>query len=47
MVEFDNSVSYPYQYTLVVASHPKGPGGEGKYELTVFAQDSTFKLGNL
>ena len=37
--DFDKSVSYPYQFTLLVANTEHGAAGEGKFELLIYSTD--------
>ena len=46
-IEFDNSVKYPYTFTLMVGSKVAGPGGEGGYDVTVYAQDKDMTVTKL
>jgi len=43
--EFDNTVSYPYTFTLLVANTEHGPAGEGTFELTVYSTDPKMTVG--
>jgi hypothetical protein len=47
MIEFDNTVSYPYNYSILCASAKAGVEGEGTFTLTVFAQDKAMTLKEL
>ena len=43
-VEFDEKLSYPYEFTILCGSKVAGPEGEGSFELTVFAQDDGIEI---
>ena len=47
MIEFDNTVSYPYNYSILCASAKAGVEGEGTFTLTVFTQDKAMTLKEL
>lgn len=36
-IDFDDSVSYPYSFTVVCGSRFVGPKGEGEFELKCYA----------
>lgn len=46
-VEFDESLSYPYSFTVVCGSRKPGSEGEGDFELTVYSRDPKIKIEKL
>lgn len=43
-VEFDSTLTYPYDFTILCASKVAGPEGEGAFELSIYAQDDGIKI---
>ena len=45
--EFPKNLSYPYEFTVLVANMNKGREGEGTFTLGVYAQDKSLSLSEL
>lgn len=43
-VSFSQNFSYPYTFTIMCGSKVAGQGGEGDFDLTVYARDKRMKL---
>lgn len=42
--QFDNNISYPYTFSLLVANAAHGPEGEGSFEVKVYSTDMAMKV---
>ncbi len=45
--DFDKSVSYPYNFTLLIANAQHGAAGEGEFEFGVYAMDPSLQVEEL
>lgn len=41
---FDNKISYPYSFSLLVANTSHGPEGEGEFDITVYSTDQKMEV---
>lgn len=45
--DFDKSVKYPYNFTIMIANSEHGAEGEGEFEFAVYATDANVKVAEL
>lgn len=45
--EFDNTVNYPYTFTLLIANAEHGSAGEGNFEVTVYSTDPEMAVSQM
>lgn len=45
--DFDRSVSYPYKFTILLATAERGKAGEGDFEFSIYATDPKITVKEL